>query len=117
MGIQIYIYSVPYPNITVKKGQPARIYHGIEHVTRAAAYIPVLVNLYQRHDPTTFSLLGKTDEDREINLKLLQLAVLFHDAAREGEDADLWDNDSALFLYYYFNRNLRFTTSKSKNFR
>ncbi|STY31721.1 Uncharacterised protein [Legionella wadsworthii] len=109
------IYSVFYPRSKGEEGL-ARIHHGIQHVSRAAAYIPVLANLYQRHDEKTFALLGATDEERKENMKLLQLAVLFHDSAREGEDKDLWDADSAVLFYYYLTETLGVPHLKAKLF-
>lgn len=88
------IYSIPY-----KQSNPefeiARYYHGIQHVSRVALYIPILINLYRKHnDPDALSI---TEED----LYLLQIAALFHDSARENEGTDLWDNESAILLYCY----------------
>lgn len=70
-------------------------YHGIQHVSRTAFYIPVVANLYRADGD--HEALALTDAD----LKLLQITALFHDAAREGEGKDYWDNESAVMLYHY----------------
>lgn len=99
------IYQIPYSSNEVM-----RTHHGIQHVSRVAYYIPVLVNLYRRHN----------DHDAlEINdsqVKLLQLAALFHDAGREGEGEDLWDDDSAVMLYYYLHHVLKIDTKSAIQF-
>src|SRR3990167_4120169 len=73
-------------------------------------YIPVLANLYRRHqDPQALSL---NDED----IKLIQIAALFHDSAREGEGYDEWDEESAILLYIYLSKVLKIETKKAKSF-
>ena len=106
-----HIYSKPYSTtsltscsmvqyggdegIMAKPQTIARVIHGIMHVSRVAYYIPVIANFYRKyHDPDA---LRCTDE----NLKLLQIAALFHDAAREDENVDRWDLQSAWILYHY----------------
>ena len=65
------------------------------HVSRAAIYAPVWANL--------FRLLGHQEALKLTNhdIKLIQIALLFHDAAREGDEEDEWDLDSAELLFYY----------------
>ncbi|MBI2786896.1 MAG: hypothetical protein HYX60_11600 [Legionella longbeachae] len=36
----------------------------------------------------------------------MQIAALFHDAARENEDKDEWDHESGLLVYYYLTQTL-----------
>jgi len=92
------IYSVKYNN---HQGQHslhasgiARYSHGIMHTASTAIYVPALVNLYRRyHDMEAIEL---SDED----IKLLQIAALWHDAAREDDGEDKWDHESALMLYF-----------------
>lgn len=91
------IYSIPYPG-HVKQNGIARYYHGIQHVTRAANYIPVFANLFKKYDNTVAKNLTPDV------LKLLQIAALFHDSAREGEGEDQWDHESAMLLYVYLTR-------------
>lgn len=82
--------------------------HGLQHVGRVAAYVPILANLYRRYDdPEAKSL---TEED----IKLLQITALFHDCAREGDGEDVWDEDSALFLYIYLTKTLGVAEGKAK---
>lgn len=88
------IYSIPYPSSPGSE-KITRPHHGIAHVSRAAAYIPILANFYRRHHhPDTHSL---TPDD----IHLVQIAALFHDAARLNDDKDEWDNESTLMCFYY----------------
>jgi len=101
------IYSMPYP----KSGKPAKIarqIHGIQHVTRAAINIPIFANLYRLYGYN--EALTLNDED----IKLLQIAALFHDSARENEDVDYWDQDSGLFFYQYAINILHVDAKKGK---
>lgn len=78
------------------KSEVARPFHGIQHVTRAAEiYGVVFTNLFRRHKHPEALKLTPT------KLKLIKLALLFHDAGRENENEDLWDHDSGLLLYFY----------------
>ncbi|MCX7120886.1 MAG: SidE phosphodiesterase domain-containing protein [Gammaproteobacteria bacterium] len=92
------ILVYPYQNTT------RREHHGIAHVARVAFYIPLLNTFYNQYLDTNLS-----DED----IKLLQLAGLFHDAGREGDGEDLWDNDSAALLYYYLTITLKLPHEKA----
>ncbi|KTD47725.1 SidE phosphodiesterase domain-containing protein [Legionella quateirensis] len=91
------IYKIPYPVSKQEVIVPgfARYAHGLTHVSRAAHYIPVFSNLYRRHRIKDSEKL--TEED----IKLLQIATLFHDSAREDENEDQWDHESAILLYHY----------------
>jgi len=106
------IYQVAYPvsteyKITLKDLIP-RYIHGIQHTTRVAIYVQVFANLYRKHGDDDAAKL--TDED----IKLLQIAALFHDAAREDDGQDKWDHESAILLYYYLTRVLKVDTQKAK---
>ncbi len=106
------IYQIAYPNgngvKASKKSGIVRYIHGIQHVGRVAIYVPVIANLYRKHgDPAAIAL---TDED----CKLLQIAAVFHDAAREDEDEDKWDHESGIFLYLYLTRILKVDKAKAK---
>jgi len=90
-----HIYSILYPGLRLSEEKIARLHHGIQHVTRAALYVPVLVNLYSRYGNKKAQAL--TDDE----IKLLQIALLFHDAARLNEGRDEWDKESAALLYHY----------------
>jgi hypothetical protein len=94
-------YAYPYEERPDDKKQTvARIAHGIQHAARAAMYIPILVNLYRRYrDPDACKLTHGT-------LRLLQIAVLFHDAARKNEGIDFWDCHSATLIFSYLTKNL-----------
>lgn len=103
-----HIYSVPYPNSVNDEDGVARCFHGIQHVTRALIYLPVFANLYRKYGDE--AALALTPQD----IKLLQIAVLFHDAAREGEEEDLWDHESGLLLFYYLTQTLDVSEQKAK---
>jgi len=96
------IYACPY------KENQRRVYHGIAHVSRVAFYIPILIHFYKRYSPT----ISISPDD----IKLLQLAALFHDSGREREEEDKWDLDSASFLYYYLTFTLKINKEKSREF-
>ncbi len=93
------IYQHPYLS------EQNRKHHGIAHMSRVAFYIPILANLYRRYDAT----LDVSAED----LKLLQIAALFHDSARENDEEDFWDRQSAEMLYHYLTRNLKISHEKA----
>lgn len=96
-----HIYSHPYP------GNRPRHCHGISHVGRAAAYVSVFANLYRKHGDVTAATL--TDHD----IQLLQIAALFHDAAREDDGVDRWDEESAILLYVYLTQALNVDKAKA----
>ncbi|MBI2786960.1 MAG: HD domain-containing protein [Legionella longbeachae] len=96
------IYSYPYPN------KAKRLYHGIQHVSRVALYVPIWANLYRKHGDDEAIKLTKED------IHLLQIAALFHDSARENEGTDYWDHESAILLYYYLTRILQLDQKKAK---
>jgi hypothetical protein len=99
-----HIYSYPYvdpvelAHFEERSGRIARIVHGLMHVCRAAFYVPVLANLYRKYEDAD-ALRLTADE-----IKLLQIAVLFHDSARDNEEDDNTDHDSALILYFYLTK-------------
>lgn len=78
---------------TTKEEAIPRTMHGIAHVSRVALYVMAFYHLYRSQDLT----ISITQED----LKLLQIAALFHDSAREGDGIDYWDCESASLLYHY----------------
>lgn len=91
-----HIYSKSYPSSSYDNYHALpRAYHGIAHVTRAALYARVWIKLYRKYGDS--GALALTDHDAH----LLQLALLFHDAAREDDGVDRWDHESGLLLYYY----------------
>lgn len=99
------IYRFPYPN--AKQTPIPRYFHGIAHVSRVAINVQVWANLYRKYNVKEAKKL--TPED----IKLLQIAALFHDSAREDDGVDKWDHESALFLYYYFTRVLGVDKTKA----
>ena len=103
------IYKIPYPVAKQAVVVPgfARYAHGLTHVSRAAHYIPVFANLYRKHRVKDSDTLTKED------IKLLQIAALFHDSAREDENEDQWDHESALLLYHYLRQVLGINKEKA----
>lgn len=67
----------------------ARIYHGIQHVSRTAMHAVILANLYRLFEDPEALILTQDQ------LKLVQIVLLFHDAAREDEaEAEArWDHE------------------------
>jgi hypothetical protein len=102
------IYSISYPGAAKESHGINRYFHGIQHVTRASLHIPVLINLYRKHGDA--DALKLTEDD----VKLLQLAAVFHDSAREGEGVDYWDHESGMFLYTYLTQTLNIDPTKAK---
>lgn len=90
-----HFYSQPYLNKKELTYGFVRFYHGIAHANRVAIFASVMANLYRRYGDHEAILLTKTD------LRLIQITALFHDACREDDGHDYWDQDSAVALYYY----------------
>lgn len=107
-----HFYRYPYPNSNPNPPQEEidlpRIFHGIQHTARTAIFVTIFSNLYRRWGDKDALRLKPED------LKLLQIAALFHDCAREGDGEDLWDAESALFLYCYLIKILKVESSKAK---
>ena len=78
-----------------------RFSHGIQHVSRVAIYIPILANLYRKYNHIQALQLTQRD------VHLLQIAALLHDSGRQADGKDYWDQDSAIFAYYYLTQILR----------
>lgn len=99
------ILSVPYP------GSPdtdiVRKDHGLQHVARAAIYVPIFANLYSQFQGENLPKLTNDD------IKLLQIGALFHDAGREAEGEDKWDCDSAALCYFYLTLVLNVSRSRA----
>lgn len=90
-----HIYAKPYTAQAKHTSGIARFHHGMQHICRVAIYIPVFANLYRKYDVKEAYEL--TDND----IKLLQIAALFHDAGREDDNVDYWDHDSAALACFY----------------
>ncbi len=84
-----------------------RFFHGIQHAGRVAVYATVFANLFRKLGDEEALALSEAD------LKLIQIAALFHDSAREDDKADHWDHESALLLYYYLTVILQVDTQKA----
>ncbi|KTD46937.1 hypothetical protein Lrub_1859 [Legionella rubrilucens] len=101
------IYQYAYPS-SYDDTLIARFHHGIQHVTRAANYARVFANLYRKYGDEEAQHLTEND------IKLIQIALLFHDSAREGDNEDLWDHESAILLYWYLTRILHVDSQTAK---
>ncbi len=102
------IYAFPYnQNNPTDKNLIAREVHGIQHTSRVALFIVIFASLWQKYAP------NEARELDERGLKLAQLAALFHDAAREDDGTDHWDNDSGMLLYFYLTETLKVSKSEA----
>lgn len=103
------IYSKPHVLDEDEASEINRDLHGLQHVNRVAYYIPVFINLYRRYGDAEAEALASED------VKLIQIAALFHDAGREkGDGIDYWDQDSALLAFYYYTKVLQLPDAKAK---
>jgi hypothetical protein len=107
----------------VYEGDVERITHGVMHACRVAILTNVLVNMLRECGSKEAAQLTNDD------IKYLQIAAFFHDAARKGEGKDTWEAESAekcrQFLssigldetkaYYYSNMILTKELSIAKN--
>lgn len=77
----------------------ARCTHGAMHAARVAAYIKVIHLFRQDYDDLALYDLASFAKTFQLSLvqiiHLVQIAGLFHDAAREDEGPDHWDSESA----------------------
>lgn len=93
--IYTLIYQHPYIN-----GEP-RTHHGMSHVLRAMFMGTVGYNLIGQAKVEN----SKNITQAQINLerKIIQIALLLHDAGREGDgvDEEAWEDDSAIIFYRY----------------
>lgn len=104
------IYSKPYPQTNFFVNGISRLCHGMQHVSRTALFVKIFTNLYRKHGNA--SAIELTDLD----VKILQIGALFHDSARENDEADLWDHESALLYYFYLTNILDIEHYKAKLF-
>lgn len=99
------LYSQPYPGSEdVSKEGIARLMHGMQHVSRAAFYSQLWANLYRSNG------VELSDEDVEH----IQIATILHDSARQGEETDYWDNESAINIYHYMVDELKVDSDRAK---
>lgn len=99
------ILSYDYEGKKVTDGV-ARLYHGTLHATRVALWVPLVVNLtrlcYLKLNSLSQGEPKGLQTDGEIEIKLAQLAALFHDTGRENDNAeDNTDEDSAYHARHY----------------
>ena len=85
-------YKKKIPHIFQKKCL-ARTTHGLDHALRVALWTQLLQELYGQ--------LGRTKTKEPV---LLGTAGLLHDGARENEDIDYWDSESAKLVEKLFKK-------------
>jgi hypothetical protein len=91
----------PYPSMGPQLPEGGdRVLHGVLHAARVAFYVPTLANLFRRYGNEDAGTLTATD------IKLLQIAALFHDTGRmnDGPDHQAWEQLGALQLFNYLTR-------------
>lgn len=102
------ILLTPYTKQQPNYNQPKRPSHGAQHAGRCALYIPIIANLLIKYgDKDAVNLSPRW-------LKLLQIAVLFHDSGREADGEDKWEKDSATNLYFYLTITLKLAHEEAK---
>ena len=83
----------------------ARATHGAMHSSRVAAYVKVIHLFREDHnDPAAQALIelaAKVNFTAIDLLYLIQIAGIFHDAARENECEDHWDRQSADICFQF----------------
>ncbi|MBI5447834.1 MAG: hypothetical protein HY939_03795, partial [Gammaproteobacteria bacterium] len=104
------IYAIPYPGHTNSSFNIARMSHGVHHTCRTAVLAVVLANLYLRHGGKAAGSL------RREQIKLLMIAMLYHDAGREADGIDYWDQDSASLLYFYLMKTMHVRYDVAKKY-
>lgn len=88
-----------------------RLIHGMRHITRVVVAMTAFARLRQDiGEPVLFylvnelntvarsNILTQSPEDRALAFKSCLLFCIYHDAAREGEEEDLWEKESAMFF-------------------
>lgn len=75
-----------------------RTTHGAMHASRVGAWVKVWAGIYRKYGDKEAQALNEQD------LLLIQIAALFHDAARKDEGIDYWDNASGEECYRYLKR-------------
>lgn len=96
------VISEQYP-ATYPSGTP-RHFHGMEHVSRASIFGSAAYNLLALANIQGAAALTLAERQNEI--KLIQIALLLHDSAREAEGKDYWDDQSALNLFNFLTEKL-----------
>lgn len=104
-----HIYSKPYALSPQAVDGIARTIHGAQHAARVAFYVVIFANLYRKYgDRAALELTNR-------QLKLLEIAAIFHDSGREADGPDEWDIDSASNLYAYLSINLGINPDEAKD--
>lgn len=82
-----------------------RASHGLLHALSAANLIDKIDKFYTRFVPDYTDLMNDSVRyfgiEREKLIQLIKIAVLFHDAGRQGDGMDLWDPASGLACKNY----------------
>lgn len=82
-----------------------RVSHGPLHVISAMELINKIHKTYKIHVKAYEDSFNAVADSFKISpadlLRLIEIAVIFHDSGRKGDGLDLWDEDSAEALYRY----------------
>ena len=89
------------PKADLYSGSLERSIHGCMHASRTAMYVRPIINLYRAIDDESIKAL--TDEQ----IRLIEIAALFHDSGREGDEEDKpeWEKKSAKNCYDFLVKN------------
>lgn len=105
-------YLIPYPGKNDIKPQINRLRHGGLHVSSAALNLEMLIELYQKYAPSYLDEL-RTEDGSSLNpekIKLLQLAIIYHDSANinevDGDEKEHAENFKRDMLSLGFSRDL-----------
>lgn len=104
-----YFYSRPYPGRQLRQGPIQRYHFGMQHATRMALYIPILMNLYNHHGNIDVTRLSPED------IALLQITALFNDLTTTNHETDQ-RKENAILLYCFLTKNLKIEKDKAKEF-
>ena len=83
-----------------------RVTHGAMHASRVAAYVKILHLFRVEHGDEAAMRVERVAKTAHLTMTqlihLLQIAGLFHDAAREDEGEDRWDQQSSEACFQFF---------------
>src|SRR3990167_3846692 len=101
-------YDTMYKKNYVETDAP-RYFHDIRHISRVTYYVKVLYHLYRANDFTR-EIFSEDD------LRLLQIAAIFHDAGRQADGKDYWDKESATLFYQHCVNHLHVDAARAQMF-
>lgn len=86
-----------------------RGFHDIRHISRVTFYIRTLYTMYHENGLTQDVLSNE-------ELNLLEIAAIYHDAGRQADGPDYWDEDSATLFYRFCIDRLHVEPLRAKTF-